>query len=146
MCVLCTLQLSLTEQRRSRRCWIYLYLLDLPQLVRSGPVVCARSGPLPHSHSLLAGSVFRTIPAPLSESGDLRCAELHALTISVLRLCVCVYVCAPSFPRMREFDKMDVAYFCHASESHKMYLYWQKQRLRWWKQVGGVNGGSGWGQ
>ena len=61
---------------------------------------------------------------------------------------------------MSEFDKLDVAYFCHANEAHKIYLYWQKQRLRWWKQVGGVsewvggvrgwvgwiNGASGWGQ
>ena len=45
---------------------------------------------------------------------------------------------------MQEFDLLDVAYFCHADESHKMYLYWQKQRLRWWKQVGGVNGVGGW--
>lgn len=37
---------------------------------------------------------------------------------------------------MSEFDKLDVAYFCHANEAHKIYLYWQKQRLRWWKQVG----------
>ena len=64
----------------------------------------------------------------------------------------CVYACTPYFLRMSEFDKLDVTYFCHANETHNMYLYWQKQRLRWWKQVGGSmeqvgggNGTSGWG-
>lgn len=43
---------------------------------------------------------------------------------------------------MSEFDKLDIAYFCQANEAHKIYLYWQKQRLRWWKQVGDWMGGS----
>jgi glycyl-tRNA synthetase len=36
--------------------------------------------------------------------------------------------------RLKEFQQMEMLFFCHSSEAHDAYIYWQKQRLRWWKQ------------
>jgi len=38
--------------------------------------------------------------------------------------------------RSREFEQMELEWFCHPDESQKWYDFWVKQRLDWWKSLG----------
>jgi glycyl-tRNA synthetase len=38
--------------------------------------------------------------------------------------------------RSREFEQMEMEFFCHESESVKWYEYWIEQRFNWFKDVG----------
>jgi glycyl-tRNA synthetase len=38
--------------------------------------------------------------------------------------------------RTREFEQMEMEYFCHPSESLALHTYWKKERLRWHLSVG----------
>jgi len=38
--------------------------------------------------------------------------------------------------RMREFEQMEMQWFCHPKEAEKWYEYWLNERLRWWKEMG----------
>ena len=38
--------------------------------------------------------------------------------------------------RMREFEQMEMQWFCHPKEAEKWYEYWLNERLRWWKEIG----------
>lgn len=43
--------------------------------------------------------------------------------------------------RSREFEQMEIEFFCHPSEAVEWYRFWRDTRLAWWKSVGldGVN-------
>ena len=38
-------------------------------------------------------------------------------------------------PRLRRYDSVGLQFFCSPDEHRQWYSYWQKQRLRWWKEV-----------
>jgi len=38
--------------------------------------------------------------------------------------------------RSREFEQMELEWFCHPDESGKWYDFWVRQRLDWWKSLG----------
>ena len=38
--------------------------------------------------------------------------------------------------RSREFEQMELEFFCHPDESQKWYEFWCKTRLDWWKSLG----------
>jgi glycyl-tRNA synthetase len=38
--------------------------------------------------------------------------------------------------RSREFEQMEIEFFCHPRESFKWYAYWRDVRLRWYAQLG----------
>jgi glycyl-tRNA synthetase len=38
--------------------------------------------------------------------------------------------------RSREFEQMEIEFFCHESEAHEWYKFWRDWRLSWWKTLG----------
>ena len=38
--------------------------------------------------------------------------------------------------RSREFEQMEMEFFCHSSETKKWHEYWVNARLEWWKSLG----------
>jgi glycyl-tRNA synthetase len=38
--------------------------------------------------------------------------------------------------RSREFEQMEIEFFCHPSESNKWYEYWRDTRVRWYTTLG----------
>ncbi len=38
--------------------------------------------------------------------------------------------------RSREFEQMEVEFFCHESQARDWYAFWRDQRLSWWKNIG----------
>src|SRR5205807_3557828 len=38
--------------------------------------------------------------------------------------------------RSREFEQMEIEFFCHPDESMKWYEYWRDVRIRWYSQLG----------
>ena len=38
--------------------------------------------------------------------------------------------------RSREFEQMEIEFFCHPDESQKWYEYWRDERMRWWVKMG----------
>ncbi len=38
--------------------------------------------------------------------------------------------------RTREFEQMEMEFFCHPSESGDWYEYWQKERMAWYRDLG----------
>jgi glycyl-tRNA synthetase len=38
--------------------------------------------------------------------------------------------------RSREFEQMEIEWFCHPSEARKWYEFWCEQRRRWWESIG----------
>jgi glycyl-tRNA synthetase len=38
--------------------------------------------------------------------------------------------------RSREFEQMEIEFFCHPDESMKWYQYWRDVRIRWYTQLG----------
>jgi glycyl-tRNA synthetase len=38
--------------------------------------------------------------------------------------------------RSREFEQMEIEFFCHPAESMKWYQYWRDLRIRWYSQLG----------
>jgi glycyl-tRNA synthetase len=38
--------------------------------------------------------------------------------------------------RSREFEQMEIEFFCHPNESMKWYQYWRDVRIRWYTQLG----------
>lgn len=38
--------------------------------------------------------------------------------------------------RSREFEQMEMEWFCHPDESLKWYEFWKAERVRWWKSLG----------
>src|SRR5437867_750752 len=38
--------------------------------------------------------------------------------------------------RSREFEQMEMEFFCHPDESRKWYEFWKAQRMRWWESLG----------
>lgn len=38
--------------------------------------------------------------------------------------------------RSREFEQMEVEWFCAPEDSVEWYHFWQKERLNWWKKIG----------
>jgi glycyl-tRNA synthetase len=38
--------------------------------------------------------------------------------------------------RSREFEQMEIEFFCHPEESMKWYQYWRDVRIRWYSQLG----------
>jgi glycyl-tRNA synthetase len=38
--------------------------------------------------------------------------------------------------RSREFEQMEIEFFCHPAESMKWYTYWREVRIRWYTQLG----------
>ncbi len=38
--------------------------------------------------------------------------------------------------RSREFEQMEIEFFCHPSESRKWYEYWRNRRMKWWQDLG----------
>jgi glycyl-tRNA synthetase len=38
--------------------------------------------------------------------------------------------------RSREFEQMELEFFCHPNESEKWYKFWCETRLNWWKSLG----------
>jgi glycyl-tRNA synthetase len=38
--------------------------------------------------------------------------------------------------RSREFEQMEVEFFCHESEAMEWYAFWRDWRLEWWKSIG----------
>ncbi len=38
--------------------------------------------------------------------------------------------------RSREFEQMEIEFFCHPSESNKWYEYWRDERMRWYQNLG----------
>jgi glycyl-tRNA synthetase len=38
--------------------------------------------------------------------------------------------------RSREFELMEIEFFCHPSEAHAWYRFWTDTRLNWWKGLG----------
>jgi glycyl-tRNA synthetase len=41
--------------------------------------------------------------------------------------------------RSREFEQMEMEWFCHPDEAQHWFDYWKQERMRWWKSLG-VNG------
>lgn len=38
--------------------------------------------------------------------------------------------------RSREFEQMEMQWFCHPSEAHKWFDFWREKRENWWKSIG----------
>lgn len=38
--------------------------------------------------------------------------------------------------RSREFEQMEIEFFCHPDESRKWYEYWRDRRMQWYKDLG----------
>ena len=38
--------------------------------------------------------------------------------------------------RSREFEQMEIEFFCHPSEARPWYEFWRTARLAWWKSIG----------
>ncbi len=38
--------------------------------------------------------------------------------------------------RSREFEQMEIEFFCHASEAAQWYAFWRDTRVAWWKSLG----------
>lgn len=38
--------------------------------------------------------------------------------------------------RSREFEQMEIEFFCHESEAHAWYRFWRDTRVAWWKSLG----------
>ncbi|MEM7243702.1 MAG: glycine--tRNA ligase [Acidobacteriota bacterium] len=38
--------------------------------------------------------------------------------------------------RSREFEQMEMEFFCHESEARQWYDFWKNERLRWWEGLG----------
>jgi len=38
--------------------------------------------------------------------------------------------------RSREFEQMEIEFFCHPDSSHKWYQYWRDRRFRWYTDLG----------
>ncbi len=38
--------------------------------------------------------------------------------------------------RSREFEQMEVEFFCHPSEAREWYGFWREERMRWWRSLG----------
>ena len=38
--------------------------------------------------------------------------------------------------RSREFEQMEIEFFCHPDQSHEWYGYWRDRRLAWYKELG----------
>jgi glycyl-tRNA synthetase len=38
--------------------------------------------------------------------------------------------------RSREFEQMEMEWFCHPDEAAKWYEFWKDQRMRWWQSIG----------
>jgi len=38
--------------------------------------------------------------------------------------------------RSREFEQMEIEFFCHASEARAWYAFWRDERMRWWRSLG----------
>jgi glycyl-tRNA synthetase len=43
--------------------------------------------------------------------------------------------------RSREFEQMEIEFFCHPSEALAWYRFWRSERLNWWSSVG-LGGGN----
>lgn len=43
--------------------------------------------------------------------------------------------------RSREFEQMEMEWFCHPDESQKWYEFWKEERMRWWRGLG-IEGGN----
>ncbi len=38
--------------------------------------------------------------------------------------------------RSREFEQMEIEFFCHPDSSHQWYQYWRDRRMQWYKDLG----------
>jgi glycyl-tRNA synthetase len=38
--------------------------------------------------------------------------------------------------RSREFEQMEMEFFCHPDESLKWYEFWKAERMKWWESIG----------
>lgn len=38
--------------------------------------------------------------------------------------------------RSREFEQMEMEWFCHPEDARKWYQFWQAERKRWWESIG----------
>jgi glycyl-tRNA synthetase len=38
--------------------------------------------------------------------------------------------------RSREFEQMEMEWFCHPDEAAKWYEFWKAERMRWWESIG----------
>src|SRR4029079_17421620 len=38
--------------------------------------------------------------------------------------------------RSREFEQMEMEWFCHPDESRKWYDFWKEERMKWWRSLG----------
>jgi glycyl-tRNA synthetase len=38
--------------------------------------------------------------------------------------------------RSREFEQMEMEWFCHPDDSQKWFDFWKQERMRWWKSLG----------
>ncbi len=38
--------------------------------------------------------------------------------------------------RSREFEQMEIEFFCHPSEAREWYAFWRDERVRWWRSLG----------
>ncbi len=38
--------------------------------------------------------------------------------------------------RSREFEQMELEFFCHADQARDWYAFWKKHRMDWWKSIG----------
>jgi glycyl-tRNA synthetase len=38
--------------------------------------------------------------------------------------------------RSREFEQMEIEFFCHPNESHQWYQFWRDRRLQWYQDLG----------
>ena len=38
--------------------------------------------------------------------------------------------------RSREFEQMEMEWFCHPEEAARWFAYWQAERMAWWKSIG----------
>lgn len=38
--------------------------------------------------------------------------------------------------RSREFEQMELEWFCHPKEAEKWYKFWQNYRYKWWQKIG----------
>ncbi|MCC6672334.1 MAG: glycine--tRNA ligase [Planctomycetes bacterium] len=38
--------------------------------------------------------------------------------------------------RSREFEQMEIEFFCHPDEAREWYSFWRAQRMAWWQKIG----------
>ena len=38
--------------------------------------------------------------------------------------------------RSREFEQMEIEFFCHPSEAREWYAFWRAERMQWWRDLG----------